>query len=172
MRAFAWLQWTNRVGPLTHLKMCVFFSALHCLTRGSSPDVHWLRYFTAKRKSLCMLHIFVSAVQCSCQHSKPCRVGARLISQLKFISTLFVYCSSFIADDVALQCTCDTKVTDSSFSLTDLRHDYLYTLSTGCTSCDSRRQRDIVWTVCDVPAYCAVIRTVDHVATAAYLKLL
>jgi len=37
------------------------------------------------------LHIFVSAVRCSCQHSKPCRVCARLISQIKFISALFIY---------------------------------------------------------------------------------
>ena len=71
--------------------MCVFFSALDCLPRGSSLRVHRLRYFTAKGKSLSQLHISVSAVHCSCQHSKSCRVCARLISQLKFISTLFIY---------------------------------------------------------------------------------
>jgi len=37
------------------------------------------------------LHISVSAVHCSCQHLKACRVCARLISQLKFLSTLFIY---------------------------------------------------------------------------------
>jgi len=37
------------------------------------------------------LHIFVSTVHCSCHHLKACRVCARLISQLKFISTLFIY---------------------------------------------------------------------------------
>ena len=80
-----------RVGSLTHLKICVFFSAFNCLPRGSSLKVHRLRYFTAKGKSMSELHIFISAVYCSCQHSKPCRVCARLISQLKFISTLFIY---------------------------------------------------------------------------------
>jgi len=35
------------------------------------------------------LHIFVSAVHCSCQHSVS--VFTRLISQIKFISTLFIY---------------------------------------------------------------------------------
>jgi len=37
------------------------------------------------------LHIFVSAVQCSCQHLKACHVCMRLISQLHFMSTLFIY---------------------------------------------------------------------------------
>jgi len=59
-----------RVGPLTHLKMCVFFSALNCLSRGSSPKFHKLRDFTAKGKSMSELHTFVSAVHCYCQHSK------------------------------------------------------------------------------------------------------
>ena len=36
------------------------------------------------------LHIFVSAVHCSCHNSKPCRVCERLISQHKFIITLFM----------------------------------------------------------------------------------
>jgi len=80
-----------RVGPLTHLKMCVLFSALHCLPRGSSLKVLRLRYCTAKKKSLSELHIFVSAVHCPCQHSKPCRFCVQLISQLKLISTLFIY---------------------------------------------------------------------------------
>jgi len=39
-------------------------------------------------------HISVSAIQCFCQHLKACRVCARLISQLHFISTLFIYYSS------------------------------------------------------------------------------
>ena len=37
------------------------------------------------------LHIFVSAVHYSCQHLKPCRVYPQLISQLKSISTVFIY---------------------------------------------------------------------------------
>ena len=69
--------------------MC--FSVLHCLPRGRSLKLHRFRYFPSKGKSTCELHISVSAVQCSCQHSKACRVYARLISQLKFISTLFIY---------------------------------------------------------------------------------
>jgi len=58
---------------------------------GSLLKVHKLRYFTAKGKSISELHIFVSAVHCSCQHSKAFRVCARLISQLIFISTLLIY---------------------------------------------------------------------------------
>jgi len=116
-----------RVGPLTHLKMCAFFSALHCLPRGSSPKVRRFRHFTAKGKSMSELHIFVSAVHCCCQHSKPCRVCARLISQLKFISTLFIYyCTIFLfilktADTVlslALLPYFNLTVTTSSLCLT------------------------------------------------------
>ena len=56
-----------RVRPLTHLKMCVFFSALRCLPRGSSLKFHKLRYFTARGKSMSELQILVSAVRCYCQ---------------------------------------------------------------------------------------------------------
>ena len=80
-----------RVGPLTDLKRSVFFSALNCLPRGSSLKVHRLRHFTAKGKFSVKLHIFVTAVHCSCQYLNACRVYARLISKLKFISTLFIY---------------------------------------------------------------------------------
>ena len=41
------------------------------------------------------LHLFVSAVNCYCQHSEACGVCARLISQLNFISTLFIYYNIF-----------------------------------------------------------------------------
>ena len=81
--------------------MCVFFSALHCLPRGRPLNVHKLRYFTAKRKSTAKLHLFVSAVHCSCQHSGACRVCARLISQLKCVSKFFIYYMYFFPRSVS-----------------------------------------------------------------------
>jgi len=104
MRPFAGYSGLYRLGPLTHLKMYVFFSALHCLSRGGSLKVHKLGYFTAKWKSMSGLHIFLSAVHCSCQHSEPCRVCARLISQLKCINTLFIYYSIIIWNEPSEEC--------------------------------------------------------------------
>ena len=79
-----------RVEPLTHLETCVFFSTLYCLQRRSSLKFHRLRSFTAKGKPVSELHIFVTAVHCSCQHSNVRRVCVRLISQLKFIRIFFI----------------------------------------------------------------------------------
>ena len=121
MRAFARLQWTIESRAADTSKNVHILQYITLFATGKFTESSQTPLLYGKKKSLSELHVFVSAVRCSCQHSKVCCICARLISQLKFISALFIYYNLYLS---ALQ-----KVYFLQFFIyTTSRHDFVISL--------------------------------------------